>query len=126
MKKSILVAVLTGSIAFAADATIDSTMKLLHNGMTKINDGFVYNSKDMIKEGLSIVESSNSIFSTVDVKEFTKSNKVQVAKNISRNMTKHIETLKKLVDEKRYTDATIQYGKVMNECINCHVLIRKW
>jgi len=126
VKKGILIAMLASSIAFATDVTIDSTMKLLHSGMTKINDGFIYNSKDMIKEGLSIVESANSIFGTVDVKKFTKSNKVQVAKNISSNMTEHIKTFRKLINDKKYTDATIQYGKIMNECINCHILIRKW
>ena len=126
VKKGLSLLLLVTSVSFASDVTISSTMNLLHKGMEKINNGFVYNSKDMLKEGLSIVENANSIFNTVDVKKFIKSNKVQVAKNINHNMTKRITTLRKLVDEKKYTEATTQYSKVMNECINCHILIRKW
>ena len=72
VKKGLSLLLLVASVSFAADVTISSTMNLLHKGMEKINNGFIYNSKDMLKEGLSIVENANSIFNTVDVKKIHK------------------------------------------------------
>ena len=126
MKKVILALVATASLSMANDTTIDATMSLMKQGMNKINTGFMYNSKEDVKAGLSIVESANSIFKTVDVKAFTKSDKIQVARNINKNMAKHIKELRKAVDAGKSSEATTKYAKVMSDCISCHTSIRGW
>jgi len=126
MKKVILALVATASLSMANETTIDATMSLMKQGMEKINSGFMYNSKEDVKAGLSIIENANSIFSTVDVKDFTKSEKVQVARNINKNLTKEITALKTAIDAGKYADATAEYSKVMSNCISCHTIIRGW
>jgi len=126
MKKVILALVATASLSMANDTTIDATMSLMKQGMEKINNGFMYNSKEDVKSGLSIIENANSIFKTVDVKEFTKSEKVQVARNINKNLSKEIKALKKAIEAGKYADATSEYSKVMGNCISCHTIIRGW
>jgi len=126
MKKVMIALVATAALSMANETTVDATMSLMKQGMNKINTGFMLNSKEDIKAGLAIIEGANSIFKTVDVKEFMKSNKEQVTRNINKNMTKHIKELRKSVDAGKYTDASTQYSKVMGDCISCHTIIRGW
>lgn len=126
MKKVIVALATAATLSMAADTTVDATMNLMKEGMTKINQGFMYNSKADVKAGLSIVESANSIFATVDVKEFMHSSKEQVTRNINQNMSKHIAALRKAVDADKYAEATKQYSNVMSDCISCHTIIRGW
>ncbi|MEA1955903.1 MAG: cytochrome C [Campylobacterota bacterium] len=126
MKKVMIALIATASLSMASDVAVDATMSLMKQGMNKINSGFMYNSKEDVKSGLAIVESANSIFKTVDVKDFMKSNKVQVTRNVNKNMAKHIKDLRKAVDAGKYSDATAQYAKVMSDCISCHTSIRGW
>lgn len=101
-------------------------MKLMQQGMTQIQKGFVFNSKQDIQEGILTVESSNAIFAHVNVADFVKTNKVAVAQNINKNMTQDLKALKKAVSEAKYSEATKQYAKVLNECVACHTIIRGW
>ena len=60
------------------------------------------------------------------MKDFTKSEKVQVARNINKNLTKEITALKTAINTGKYTEATAEYSKVMSNCISCHTIIRGW
>ncbi len=126
MKKVMIALVATAALSMANDTTVNATMSLMKQGMDKINHGFMYNSKQDVKAGLSIVESANSIFASVDVKEFMNSEKEQVTRNINKNMSGHISDLRKAVEAGHYADATTQYSKVMSDCISCHTIIRGW
>ncbi|MBN2781813.1 MAG: cytochrome C [Campylobacterales bacterium] len=126
MKKVMLALVATASLSMASDATINATMSLMKEGMNKINNGFMYNSKEDVKAGLAVVESANDIFKTVDVKAFTKSEKEQVARNINNNIEDHIKALRKAVEAGKYSEGITQYAKVMDDCISCHTIIRGW
>ena len=126
MKKVILALVTCATLSMASETTVDATMKLMKQGMNQIQQGFMYNSKEDIKSGIEIVENSNAIFTHVDVASFMNNNKVTVANNINKNMTKDLKALKAAVNDGKYADATAQYGKVLNECIACHTIIRGW
>ncbi|MCD6433488.1 MAG: cytochrome C, partial [Sulfurimonas sp.] len=82
--------------------------------------------KDDIKDGIEMVESSNAIFKRVNVADFMKNNKVAVANNINKNMSKDFKQLKEAVAAGKYTEATRQYGQVLSQCIACHTIIRGW
>lgn len=126
MKKVILALVTCATLSLAGEATVDATMKLMKHGMDQIQLGFMYNSKDDIKQGIETVESSNAIFKRVNVADFMKNNKVTVANNINKNMSKDLKALKKAVDSGKYTEATKQYGELLSQCIACHTIIRGW
>lgn len=126
MKKVILALAVSATLSFASESTIGATMNLMKQGMNQIQQGFMYNSKDDIKQGIEIVTSSNNIFKHVDVADFIKSKKVTVAKNINKNLAKDLKALKKAIDGANYSEATVQYAKVMNECMACHTIIRGW
>lgn len=126
MKKVILALVTCSVLAIANETTIDATMKLMQQGMNQIHTGFMMNSKEDILQGVEIVESSNAIFTRVNVSDFVKSNKVAVANNINKNLTRDLKAFKKAVNDSKYSEATAEYGKILNECVVCHTIIRDW
>jgi len=126
MKKTILALVTCSVLSIASETTIDATMKLMQQGMNQINIGFMLNSKEDIKQGLSTLENANSIFTRVNVADFINSNKVTVAKNINENLAEDLTSLKKAVAASKYADATAEYAKVLNNCVACHTIVRGW
>lgn len=127
MKKVILALVMTSVIALADATTVDATMKLMKQGMDEVQTGFLYNNKEALSKGISTLENANAIFSTVDVTSFIPhNNKVQVTNNINKNLADDLKAFKKSLAEKNFSDATANYGKVLNDCLSCHIIIRGW
>jgi len=127
MKKLLLTLSVFATIASADNITINSTMNLMEKGMSSIQKGFLYNQKKTILEGIDITMNANKIFDTVDTKEFTHgNNKTQVIANIHGNVSHDLKVLKKYLVNNKYSDATMQYGKVINDCVACHTVIRGW
>jgi len=126
MKKIVWILVVCSTMVFSSETTIDATMKLMKQGMDQIQMGFMYNSKDDIKRGIETVKNSDAIFQYVKVGDFMNSNKVAVATNINKNMAKNLQALQKAVDNAKYSEATKQYGKVLDDCLSCHTIIRGW
>lgn len=127
MKKVILTMAFTAMTAFASETTITATMSLMEEGLGQVQKGFLYSSQDDIVRGVETVENANAIFTHVDVSTFIQNNsKVQVTKNINKNLTEHLAELKKDVKAKKYNDASEKYAKVVNDCVSCHTIIRGW
>ena len=128
MKKVLLTLSTLATFAMAdTKATINDTMASMEKGMNTIQKGFLYNQKATILEGTDIILEANSIFSKVDVQSLTHGSKAtQVISNINGNITNNVKELKKMVNANKFADASKQYGKVMNDCVACHTVIRKW
>jgi len=129
MKKIIFTTLVGATFALANNnaTTITATMNLMSDGMTKIQKGFLLNQKNLILDGINVVENADAIFNTVDVSTFIpNNNKTQVTKNINHNLSKSIKMLKEDVKAGKYADATTAYGKVLSNCISCHTIIRGW
>ncbi|MFT7860010.1 MAG: cytochrome C [Sulfurimonas sp.] len=127
MKKLMLALALTSAATFAADTTITATMQLMDRGMEQVQRGFMYNSKKDILQGIETLQNSDAIFKTVDVTTFIpNNNKVRVTNNITNNLSDDLEVLKKAIENDEFTTATEKYGKVLNDCVACHTVIRGW
>jgi len=127
MKKVMLALVMSSVMALADSTTVDATMKLMKQGMDDVQSGFLYNNKEALAKGISTLENANAIFSTVDVATFIPhNNKIQVTKNINKNLADDLKAFKKALKEQDFSAATANYGKVMNDCLSCHIIIRGW
>ncbi len=128
MKKVLLTLSALATLAMADNkATINDTMAAMEKGMNTIQKGFLYNQKATILEGTETVITANSIFSKVDTQSFTNGSKAtQVISNIHKNIATDLKVFKNLINENKFADASKQYGKVMNDCVACHTVIRKW
>lgn len=128
MKRLLLILSAFATLASAdSKQTINETMASMEKGMNTIQKGFLYNQKATILEGTEIVLNANSIFEKVDVNSFTNGSKAtQVISNIHQNITTDLKQFKKVVNENKFADATKIYGKLVNDCVACHTVIRKW
>ena len=127
MKKIILALLATSVLALADNVTIVSTMKLMKQGLEQTQSGFIYNNKKELMRGIETMENSNAIFKNVDVSVFIPHNKkIQVTKNINKNLTESLADLKKSVQNEKYSEATKNYAEVVSNCIACHTIIRGW
>ncbi len=127
MKKIILALAASSVLALANDATINATMKLMEQGLNDVQTGFIYHDKSKLNRGIEMLEGANAIFSKVDVSVFIPNNsKIQVTRNINQNLADTLVALKKSVADKKYSEATEDYAKVINSCISCHTIIRGW
>ncbi|MCK5293294.1 MAG: cytochrome C [Arcobacteraceae bacterium] len=127
MKRLILTLAACATIASANDTTINATMDLMEKGMNDIQKGFFYNQKSTILDGTNIVINANKIFDTVDIKSFTYGNRAtQAISNIHGNLDKDLKNLKISIKNNNYAEAAVQYGKVLNDCVACHTVIRGW
>ena len=127
MKKVILALVASSVLAFASESTVSATMSLMTQGLNQIQNGFIHSNDKDVAQGIEILESANAIFTQVDVATFIpQSNKVQVTKNINKNLTVDLKALKKAFAARNYTDTTKEYGKVVANCIACHRIVRGW
>lgn len=127
MKKIILTLAACATIASASGTTINATMDLMEKGMNTIQKGFFYNQKTTILEGTDIVINANKIFATVDTKSFTNGNRAtQAISNIHGNLAKDLKGFRKSITNNKYADASAQYGKIVNDCVACHTVIRGW
>ena len=127
--KKILLTLSAFAVIASADTTktINETMASMEDGMNTIQKGFFYNQKATILEGTQKVINANAVFEKVDVTSFTKGSKaVQVISNIHKNINNDLKAFKKAVDANNFSDAATMYGKVVNDCVACHTVIRKW
>jgi hypothetical protein len=60
------------------------------------------------------------------VRSFLNNDKTQVVANITEKLKGNLKKLSKFIDDKKYSDASMQYGKVINDCVACHTIIRRW
>ncbi|MBD3796496.1 MAG: hypothetical protein IE887_01950 [Campylobacterales bacterium] len=51
---------------------------------------------------------------------------MRVTQNITTNLSEDLAILKKAIDNDKFTTATEKYGKVLNDCVACHTVIRGW
>jgi hypothetical protein len=127
MKNMIWTLLFASVTLLANEATIKSTMLSMKDGMQKINSGFMYNSKADISDGLSTILEAHKHFKKLNMTEYVNIQTKQFShKIINQSMDKHISKMTKSIDSGRYTVATRDYAKLMNDCVSCHTIIRGW
>lgn len=131
MKKIMLATLMSASFLFASSSdslTINATMQLMKSGVENIQDGFFYSDKEKIMGGIEMIENANNIFGKIDLREFVNNRNVsvQVANNLSSHISTHLQEMKKGVETKDYAMTTKAFGEVINNCVACHITIRKW
>lgn len=127
--KYMVAACVAVQVGFASDSMIVE-MKNMRDSMHQINDGFFYNQKGEILEGLTKLKKSNAIFgSQADVKKHLPK-KVQHMSGISYNTVKrvnsYIDEMKVYIDNNQFGKAANSYTNILNSCTSCHAIVRGW
>ncbi len=136
MKKFLVVYMVFVSFAFAKNYTQSdriADMQKMAQAMQDIQSGFFYNNLDIVKAGAQDLASTiGKIGPTVeeqsnkDVYERWLDNNTAMTKRIERNIKGKAEEIIERFGDGDATQALQLYGKIMSECMKCHVRLRKW
>ena len=131
MKNILLATLLLSGITFANDTAKVKriqTMQNMETAMSTIQKGFMYNSREMIKSGIEKLK-----YNTTDLQAFEVANdkdKQFKAKDFAIAESKAIATLADqiLVDfDNNKKEAVLgEYSKLQNQCVTCHMIVRRW
>ena len=98
--------------------------------MTQIQQGFLNNNLELIKQGTELVKEGNSLFSDKKViSQYLPENKkhmANIAENASKRIALDINVLELNLDTKSYVNAANAYSDMLNACSSCHSIVRNW
>lgn len=134
MKKAILIAaaaVMLPATLLAEDkAAIMKDMKAQEEAMASIQKGLLYGSKDGVADGIKALKAANKIATLKDnlVNYLPKEKKAlhKTALKEGELVNKYADEMQKKLEKGSYSEAFTAYGKVLNSCNTCHLIIRNW
>lgn len=130
MKKILLGLFVITTLSLQAQYTMETNMKDMRDGLQAIQDGFSYNNREGILEGIAKIRKANEMFATQEAAaKFLPKDKKRLAK-ISFLSTKtlniSLEEMKAYVETGKIIDASNSMSRVMHSCTRCHALVRGW
>jgi hypothetical protein len=134
IKKSILVvaaAVLLPAAAFAENkAEIMADMKAQEQAMASIQKAILYGSKEGISEGVKALKAANKVAALKEgLVNYLPNDKKALHKTALKEgelVNKYADEMLKKLEKNSYSEAFASYGKILNSCNTCHVIIRNW
>jgi len=136
MKKILLISLIVITSTYAegykqAQRILD--MQKMAQAMQDIQTGFFYNNLDIIKDGvktLSItIEKIRPIDSEInnkDIYEKWLNNDLKMTRKIKKKIKKKAEDLEDRFSDGDASQALQYYGKISEQCLKCHINLRKW
>ena len=135
MKKLLLVSVVLGSVLLMAlpakkveNEEMKKTMQSLETSMAFIQKGFLYNHRGRIKKGVTSLrrELKNIDSFVIENDKDIKFN----AKEYAQKETKALDMLAAGIledfDKGNKEVVLINFQQMLNRCVTCHALVRKW
>lgn len=130
MKKTLLCLSIFTALNLQADYTMATNMKEMRDGLQSIQDGFSYNYKEGILEGIAKIQEANKAFDTQsEAANFLPENKKHLAKLSylsARTLNFGLEEMKMYVEADKIIDASSSMSRVIHSCTRCHALVRGW
>ncbi|MCI4400076.1 MAG: hypothetical protein JHC37_05885 [Campylobacteraceae bacterium] len=134
MKKAILIAVaavMLPSALLAEDkAAIMKDMKAQEEAMAAIQKGLLYGSKEGVADGIKALKAANKIATLKDnLVDYLPKEKKALHKTALKEgelVNKYADEMQKKLEKGSYSEAFAAYGKVLNSCNTCHLIIRNW
>ncbi len=136
MKKVLVSYVALLTLGFAndytqADRILD--MQKMAQAMQDIQSGFFYNNLDIVKAGaedlgktIVKIRPIKKEVENKDVYERWMNNNSAMTKRIQRNIESRAEVIIKRFENGDPRQALQEYAKITEQCMKCHVSLRKW
>lgn len=134
MKKMFVVSMVLGSIILMAGPAHDnqekmkSTMQSLEVSMANIQKGFLYNHRGMIQKGITSLRRELK-----DINSFVIENDEALqfnAKEYAVTETKALDAMSGRIlddfDKGNKEMVMVEFQQILNRCVTCHALVRKW
>jgi len=136
MKKLLIgcIAIWTFSVAddyTQADRILD--MQKMAQAMQDIQSGFFYNNLDIVTAGAEDLKKTivkigpiQKEIENKDVYERWMNNNTAMTKRIQRNIERRTDVIIKRFANGDPRQALQEYGKITEQCMKCHISLRKW
>lgn len=114
-----------------ADRILD--MQKMAQAMQDIQSGFFYNNLDIVKAGAGDLKKSivritatTEELNSKDVYEKWMNNSTAMTTRIQRNIVSRADVIIKRFENGDPRQALQEYSKITEQCMKCHVSLRKW
>ena len=130
MKKILLGLSVLVTLNLHADYAMATNMKEMRDGLQSIQDGFSYNNKEGILEGIAKIKKANEAFDNQEkAAGFLPKNKKHLAKLSflsAKTLNIGLEEMQTYVEADKIIDASNSMSRVVHSCTRCHALVRGW
>lgn len=135
MKKMLLVSVVLGSVLLMAapaqekeNEEMKKTMQNLEVSMAYIQKGFLYNHRGRIKKGITSLrrELKNINSFVIENDQDIKFNAKQYAEKETKALDMLAAGILEDFDKGNKEVVLINFEQMINRCVTCHALVRKW
>ncbi len=136
MKRLLLIPIIATTISYAngytqADRILD--MQKMAKAMEAIQTGFFYNNLDIVNEGVDVLEKTivkvraiDSEVNNKDIYEKWINNNLKMTNKIRKKIIQKSEDIKARFKAGDAIQALQAYSKITQQCMKCHIQIRKW
>lgn len=116
---------------FAGDkAAMMKDMAAQEAAMSSIQKSLLYSSKSGVVEGVAALKAANKAATLKEgLKNYLPDEKkalYKLALKEGEKVNKYADEMVKKLEAGKYEEAFTAYGKVLNSCNTCHVIIRSW
>jgi hypothetical protein len=134
MKKVLLPVIITfvsADIYTQSDRVSD--MQKMAQAMQDIQTGFFYNNIDIVKDGTKTLKETikrvgpiDSEINNKDIYERWINNSLKMTNKIKKKITRKAEDIDERFESGDPVQALQAYSKISQQCLKCHINLRKW
>jgi hypothetical protein len=136
MKKLLIISGILSTFASAeaytqADRILD--MQKMAQAMQDIQTGFFYNNIDIVKDGTKTLRDTikkvgpiDSEVNNKDIYEKWLNNSLKMSNKIKKKITRKAEDIDERFENGDAVQALQAYSKISEQCLKCHINLRKW
>jgi len=136
MKKLLLISTILATFVSAesytqADRILD--MQKMAQAMQDIQTGFFYNNIDIVKDGTKTLRETikkvgpiDSEINNKDIYEKWMNNSLKMSNKIKKKITQKAEDIDARFESGDPVQALQAYSKITQQCLKCHINLRKW
>jgi hypothetical protein len=136
MKKLLLISTISITITYAggysqADRIAD--MQKMAQAMQDIQTGFFYNNNDIVQDGVKTLKDTiikirptDAEVNTKDIYEKWMNNNLKMTNKIKKKITQKATDISDRFKSGDAIQALQAYSKITQQCMKCHIKIRKW
>ena len=126
-----MMSVMAGTLLFAEGAVNRDNIKIMQDlevATATILKGFLYNNKGVVGNGVKDMKKLSEAIEAFEIQGKTKKNfdAKKYAIDEAASIITLSENLQKQFEEGKKDEATRTYSIIVNKCIACHKIIRKW
>lgn len=130
MKKILIGLSMVAALGLQASDDINSNMKTMRDGLVEIQDGFLYNSKEMVIKGLVRVKKANEIFhDRKSVSKYLPADKKRLA-NVAllsaKSLNHSLDEMRQYIESDKINEASASSTAIIQNCTRCHAVVRGW